>query len=211
MVGIGLRQICFLLVPASVLSAVLAEPFIRLIYQRGEFTSSQTPVVAASLAAFAAGLTFNGTMLLLNRAFFSLQSPWIPTVVALGNLALNALLDWAFYGFGTWGIPLSTTVVNIAGTLALLELLRRRLGRIDLRETARAFGLIVLASAVLGGVAYGTWRGLDEALGTSLAAQIFEVSSAIVTGGVAYGLACRLLGVRELEALRALRRERRAT
>jgi putative peptidoglycan lipid II flippase len=211
MVGIGLRQICFLLVPASVLSAVLAEPFIRLIYQRGEFTSSQTPVVAGALAAFAAGLTFNGTMLLLNRAFFSLQSPWIPTVVALGNLALNALLDWAFYGFGTWGIPLSTTVVNIAGTLALLELLRRRLGRIDLRETVRAFALIVLASAVLAGVAYGTWRGLDEALGRSLAAQIFAVSSAIVTGGVAYGLACRVLGVRELDALRALRRERRAT
>jgi putative peptidoglycan lipid II flippase len=211
MVGIGLRQICFLLVPASVLSAVLAEPMIRLIYQRGEFTSSQTPVVAGALAAFAAGLTFNGTMLLLNRAFFSLQSPWVPTAVALGNLGLNALLDWAFYGFGTWGIPLSTTVVNIAGTLALLELLRRRLGRIDLKETARAFALIVLASAVLAGVAYGTWRGLDEALGRSLAAQILAVSSAIVTGGVAYGIACRLLGVRELEALRALRRERRAT
>jgi putative peptidoglycan lipid II flippase len=211
MVGIGLRQICFLLVPASVLSAVLAEPIIRLIYQRGEFTSSQTPVVAAALAAFAAGLTFNGTMLLLNRAFFSLQSPWVPTAVALGNLGLNALLDWAFYGFGTWGIPLSTTFVNIAGTLALLELLRRRLGRIDLKETARAFALIVLASAVLGGVAYGTWRGLDEAFGRSLAAQIFSVSSAIVTGGVAYGVACRLLGVRELEALRALRRDRPVT
>jgi len=211
MVGVGLRQICFLLVPASVLSAVLAEPIIRLIYQRGEFTSSQTPVVAGALAAFAAGLTFNGTMLLLNRAFFSLQSPWVPTAVALGNLGLNALLDWAFYGFGTWGIPLSTTVVNIAGTLALLELLRRRLGHIDLKETARAFVLVVLASAVLAGVAYGTWRGLDEAFGHSLAAQIFAVSSAIVAGGVAYGLACRVLGVRELEALRALRRERRAT
>ena len=90
MVGVGLRQIAFLLVPASVFSAVLAEPIVRLIYEHGEFNSQQTPVVAASLAAFAAGLTFNGTMLLLNRAFFSLQSPWLPTAVALGNLVLNA-------------------------------------------------------------------------------------------------------------------------
>jgi putative peptidoglycan lipid II flippase len=208
-VGLGLRQIAFLLVPASVLSAVLAEPIIRLIYQRGEFGSPQTPVVAGALAAFAAGLTFNGTMLMLNRAFFSLQSPWVPTVVALGNLALNAVLDWGFYRFGTWGIPLATTVVNIAGTAALLELLRRRLGRIELLETARAFVLIVLASAVLAAVAYGVWRGLDEELGRSLAAQIGSVGTALAAGVLAYGISCRLLGVRELQALLWLRSSRR--
>ena len=54
-------------------------------------------------------------MLMLNRAFFSLQSPWIPTWVALGNLGLNAVLDGAFYSFGIWGLPLSTSLVNIAG------------------------------------------------------------------------------------------------
>jgi putative peptidoglycan lipid II flippase len=208
MVGLGLRQIAFLLVPASVFSAVLAEPIVRLIYQRGEFGPQQTPVVAAALAAFAAGLTFNGTMLLLNRAFFSLQSPWLPTAVALGNLALNALLDWAFYHFGTWGIPLATTVVNIAGTAALLELLRRRLGRIELRETIGAFGRIVLASAVLAVVAYGSWRGLDEEFGRALGAQIASVGIALVAGTIAYGLSCRALGVRELQALRSLRRQR---
>ena len=56
MVGVGLRQIAFLLVPASVFSAVLAEPIVRLIYQRGEFAPDQTPVVAGALAAFAFGL-----------------------------------------------------------------------------------------------------------------------------------------------------------
>src|SRR5439155_18002312 len=71
-VALGLRQIAFLLVPASVVSAVLAEPITRLIYQRGAFTPDQTPVVASALAAFSAGLTFHGTMLMLNRAFFSL-------------------------------------------------------------------------------------------------------------------------------------------
>src|SRR5207253_4952889 len=134
------------LVPASVVSAVLAEPIVRLVYQRGGFTPSQTHVVAGVLAAFALGLAFNGTMLMLNRAFFSLQSNWIPTVVALANLGLNAAFDAAFYSFGTWGIPLSTSFVNIAGTAALLVLLRRRLGRIELGETANAFVRIVVAS-----------------------------------------------------------------
>src|SRR5205823_14243433 len=128
-VGLGLRQIAFLLVPASVFSAVLAEPIVRLVYQRGHFGPGQTPVVAAALAAFSLGLAFNGAMLMLNRAFFSLQSPWIPTLVALGNLGLNAALDGAFYRLGIWGLPLSTSIVNIAGTAALIVLLRRKLER----------------------------------------------------------------------------------
>ena len=204
-VGLGLRQIAFLLVPASVVSAVLAEPITRLVYQRGHFEPSQTSVVAGALAAFSAGLVFNGAMLMLNRAFFSLQSNWIPTVVALGNLVLNAALDAAFYRFGTWGIPLSTAVVNLAGTAVLLVLLRRRLGRIEGRETADSLARIVVASLALGAVAFGVWYGLDRAAGRSFGGQLLSVSAALAAGTAVYLVACRALRVREMEALLALR------
>jgi putative peptidoglycan lipid II flippase len=208
-VGVGLRQIAFLLIPASVASAVLAEPMVRLVYQRGHFEADQTPVVAGALAAFAAGLAFNGWMLLLNRAFFSLQSNWIPTAIALGNLVLNALLDAAFYRLGVWGIPLSTAVVNIAGTAALLVLLRRRLHRIELADTARETMLIVAASAVLAAVCYGVWYGLDDAAGRSLGGQIASLGLGLLAGTAAYLLVCRLLGVRELQTLLSLFRRAR--
>jgi putative peptidoglycan lipid II flippase len=167
-VSLGLRQIGFLLLPASAVAAVLAEPIVRLLYQRGEFTSEQTPVVAGSLAAFALGLTFNGTMLMLIRAFFSLQSPWVPTAVALANLVLNAVLAGVLYRVGVWGIPLATSLVNGAGTLALLALLRRRLGRLDGGAIASSYGRIAVASAAAAAAAFGVWYGLDETLGRSL-------------------------------------------
>ncbi len=204
-VGLGLRQIAFLLVPASVFFAVLAEPIVRLIYERGEFGSDQTPVVAGALAAFSLGLTFNGAMLMLNRGFFSLQSAWIPTAVALATLALNALLDAAFYTFGTWGIPLATSFANIAGTALLLIMLRRRLERIGFARIATATLRILGAAVVLGVVSYLVWRGLDEALGRNFWPQLVSVGSALVLGSLAYLVSCRLLGVRELEALLALR------
>jgi putative peptidoglycan lipid II flippase len=204
-VALGLRQIAFLLVPASVVSAVLAEPITRLVYQRGHFGAAQTPVVAGALAAFSAGLVFNGAMLMLNRAFFSLQSNWIPTVVALGNLVLNAALDWAFYRFGTWGIPLSTAIVNVAGTAVLLVLLRARLGRIEARETAGSLVRIVAASLLLAGVSFGIWYGLDRAAGRSFGGQLLSVGTSLVVGIAAYLVACRALRVREMEALLALR------
>ncbi len=204
-VGLGLRQIAFLLIPAGVVSAVLAEPITRIVYQRGEFTPSQTPVVAASLAAFSGGLVFNGAMLMLNRAFFSLQSNWVPTLVALGNLGLNAALDAAFYGFGTWGIPLATTVVNIVGTAVLLFFLRRRIGRLDLGAIMDSTARILVASALLAGVTFGVWYGLDAALGRSLFGQIVSVGVALLVGVASYLGAASLLRVRELKPLLALR------
>jgi putative peptidoglycan lipid II flippase len=206
MVTSGLRQIAFLLIPASVICAVLAEPIVRVVYQRGDFTPDQTPATAAALAAFSLGLSFNGFMLMLNRAFFSLQSPWIPTWVALGNLALNAALDGALYKLGIWGLPLATSIVNIAGTAALLILLRRRLERLELAETTRTVTLVTIASGALAGVSYGIWAGLDSVLGGSFGEALVALLVALAGGLGTYLVACRVLGVRELETLLSLRR-----
>ena len=67
---------------------------------------------------------------------------------------------------------------------------------------------IVAAAAVLGVVCYGVWRGIDEALGRALWAQLVSVGAAIGAGTAVYLLSCRLLGVRELNALLALRKRR---
>ena len=87
---------------------------------------------------------------MLNRGFFSLQQPWIPTAVALANLVLNAALYAVFYRVGTWGIPFAISLANIAGVGMLLFALRRTIGRIDLSETVRSFVLVTIASVLLG-------------------------------------------------------------
>src|SRR5699024_12580627 len=68
-------------ISASVVSAVLAVPIVRLVYERGAFTESDVDVVAGCLAAFSLGLVFNGWMLMLTRGFYGLQSNWLPTVI----------------------------------------------------------------------------------------------------------------------------------
>jgi len=187
---------------------VFATPIVRLLYQHGNFTAGQTQVVAPCLAAFSLGLTFNGWMLMLNRGFFSMQSPWIPTVVGVMNLAINAGLDAAFYRFGIWGIPLSTSIVNIAGTWAMLSLFRRRVGGFEMTETLQSFVLVAVSSAVLAAVGWWVWHLLDLGLGRSLPAQVVSLGGGLVLGYAAFFGACRLLGVRELETMLRLRRSR---
>jgi putative peptidoglycan lipid II flippase len=204
-VSSGLRQIVFLLAPAAVVSATLAQPIVRLLYQRGAFHPQQTSVVAGALAAFSAGLVFNGTMLMLNRAFFSLQSNWIPTGVALANLFLNALLDLAFYHLGTWGLPLSTAVVNVAGSAALVYLLRARIGRLDGRAIVASVSKILVACLLVAGVSYGIWEPLDALVGRSFPGQVVSLGLALGASAAVYLGACRALRVREMQALLSLR------
>jgi putative peptidoglycan lipid II flippase len=201
-VSTGLRQIGFLLIPASVVSAVLAEPIVRIIYERGAFTESDVNVVAACLAAFSLGLVFNGWMLMLTRGFYGLQSNWLPTVIAVGTLVLNAILDVAFYPVGVWGIPFATSLVNIVGTALLLYYLRQRVGDVHLRTVSEAVVRVLLASLALGVVAFAVWYALDRALGRAVPAQIVSLGLALAAGAVAYFGACRLLRVRELDVLR---------
>ena len=124
----GLRQIAFLLVPAGLVSIVLAEPIVRLVYQRGEFTAEDTTIVAQCLQAFSIGLVFNGWVLILNRSFYAVQTNWTPTAIALGAVALNAVFDAVFYRLGIWGIPLATSTVNVVAAIVLLVMMRRRIG-----------------------------------------------------------------------------------
>jgi putative peptidoglycan lipid II flippase len=201
----GLRQIAFLLLPAGAVGAVLAQPIVRLLYERGAFTADNTVVVAQCLAAFSLGLMFNGWMLLLSRGFYSLQRNWVPTAVAIGTVALNAVLNAFLYRVGVWGIPLATSLVNIVGVGLLLVAMRRRPGLASPRLVAASVARILLASGIAAAAAFGAWWLLDDVLGRSLLAQIVSVGAGLAAGGAVYLAAARLLGVRELEALRALR------
>ena len=148
-------------------------------------------MVAGCLAAFSLGLVFNGWMLMLTRGFYGLQSNWLPTVIAVGTLVLNAILDVALYPVGVWGIPLATSLVNIVGVALLVVFLRRRVGDVDLGRVTDAIVRITIASAVLGAVAFAVWYPLDQALGRSTGAQIASLGAALAVGGAVYLGACR--------------------
>jgi putative peptidoglycan lipid II flippase len=201
----GLRQIAFLLVPAGLLSIVLAEPIVRLVYQRGEFTSEDTVIVAQCLQAFSIGLVFNGWMLILNRSFYAVQTNWVPTGIALGAVALNAAFDTVFYRLGIWGIPLATSTVNVVAAVVLLVMMRRRIGLEHVGRTLAVVGRVAAAGAVSAGLSFATWYGLDELLGRALVAQVVSLGAAFAVAAVVYLGLARALGLRELEALLLLR------
>ncbi|MDQ3409184.1 MAG: murein biosynthesis integral membrane protein MurJ [Actinomycetota bacterium] len=195
----GLRGIFLLLVPCAALTLVLAEPIVRLVYERGDFDAQSTRDVAEALFWFSFSLPFAGANLLLTRTFFSLQRPWAPTALAGLNLAVNVVVALALYrSLGIAGIVIATAVATAVMTVAQALVLRRSLhGRLEAGTTLAAIARMLVAAAALGGVAWVTWMGLDELLGRSLPAQLVAVGTGIVAGGLVYAGAVLLLRVPE--------------
>ncbi|HEX6025437.1 MAG TPA: hypothetical protein VFZ00_25815, partial [Solirubrobacter sp.] len=71
-------------------------------------------------------------------------------------------------------------------------------------------GGMLLGSALLAGVSYAVWYGLDDLLGRSLIAQIISVGVALVAGGGAYAAVVLGLRIPEAHEIIALLRRRRS-
>jgi len=207
----GVRQICLLLIPSAVLMAVLAEPIVRLLYQRGEFGPEATDLVTTALVWWSISLPFQGVSLLFSRTFFGLQQPWATTALAVVNMVVNAAVAFALYKpFGIAGIVIGTVAGTLVMTVAQGWILRGELGGIEGRALAGTVVRMLVAAAVLAGIAYGVWYGLDELLGRSLIAQIVTVGAGVAAGVLAYAVAVWALRVPEAHQVLRLIRSRRA-
>jgi putative peptidoglycan lipid II flippase len=196
--GGGMRQILLLLIPAAALMLVLATPIVRLVYQRGQFNAYSTHLTSVALFWFACNLPFAGVNLLLTRMFFAAQRPWIPTVLAGINIAVDIVVSLLLYKpLGVAGLVLGTAAAQVVMLGLQLQQLRTLYGRLDGIRTTRITARITLASALLAGAGWGVWRLLDSVLGTSLPAQVVSLGLGIGAGMAIYALAVLVLRVPE--------------
>jgi putative peptidoglycan lipid II flippase len=203
--GSGVRQICLLLIPSAVLMAVLAEPITRLVYQRGAFGVEATDLTSTAMVWWSISLPFQGVSLLFSRTFFSLQRPWATTALAGVNLAVNAGLAAALYGpFEIAGIVLGTVAGTVVMCVAQGWILRRELAGIEGARLVSSAVRMLAAAALLAGVSYFVWKGLDDLVGRSLVGQAVSVLTAIAAGSVVYAGTVWVLRVPEARQIRRL-------
>jgi putative peptidoglycan lipid II flippase len=183
----GIRQLLFLMVPTAAAILILSDPITQVIYERGEFDAAQSELVSEALFYFAFSLPFAGVNLLLIRTFFSLQRPWVPTLIALANLVLTAGLNAILYKpMGVGGIVLATAIVSLVTAVALTAVLRPALGGIDGRRTLDAGARILVASVLLAAAAFAVKEGIEGVVADDFAGQLLVIAAAGTAGTVIY-------------------------
>lgn len=196
-------------VPATVGLIVLADPIVRVIFERGSFTAADTAATAAALRFYAAGLLGYSVVRIVSPTFYALGRSRTPVMVSMASVVVNVALNLALVRvMGYRGLALGTSVTALVNAGAQLLLLRRLLDGLELPVVVRTFARVAAATAVMGVVAGAT----DQALtmwwpGEALWQQVARLGASIGLALAALAGAALALGIPEFgEAVTMVRR-----
>ncbi|HEY8594106.1 MAG TPA: murein biosynthesis integral membrane protein MurJ [Devosiaceae bacterium] len=193
-----------LAMPAALALIAIAEPIVRVLFERGAFTAEASAATAAALTGFAAGLPAFVLVRVLQPGFFAREDTRTPTLFAAISAAVNIALSLALFpSLQHVGIAIATSVSAWANAALLAATLLRR-GHLAL-DTAqrRQQGLILLLSLGMAAVLVAMAAVMAPVL-DSAAPFVLQLSGlmVLVAGGmvVYFGLV-HLTGVQRLDKL----------
>ncbi|HEY3415530.1 MAG TPA: murein biosynthesis integral membrane protein MurJ [Armatimonadota bacterium] len=154
----SVRAILLLVMPSAAVMLVLAQPIIAFLLAGDEFGLTDIRATAFLLAFFSWGILAASLVQLISRGFYALHDTRTPVVVQIGMVVASLGISLALmYGspFGYGGVAIAFSLTMTASTVVLLELLRRRLGRLGGRSIFTSLWKIALATVAMGVVLYG--------------------------------------------------------
>ena len=99
-----------IMIPCTVFLYIYSYPVIKLLFERGKFSSEDSVQVAAVCALYSLGLWFYSTLKLLLPYFYSAGKMYIPFFGAVFGLVVNTLLNYyLMIKMGAAGLALATT------------------------------------------------------------------------------------------------------
>lgn len=204
----GLELAIALALPSAIAFAVLAGPIAGGLFERGAFGPNDTAMVAAALAAIAAGLPGHVLEKVFGAASFAHEDTRTPMLTALCGLAaaaVGALL--LFPHFGHFGIAAAIALSGWVGATLLGAILGRRGWlRIDRLAAGRLIRIVAAALAMGGFILL--CRALAPAAGVAGPSylRLIDLVLLVAAGLSAYIAALHILGVvRVLEVIGSVR------
>ena len=159
----------------------LGGPIVSLLFERGQFGAAATAATTEALAAYAVGLPAFSATRIAAQTFYALADTHTPVVLGFVSVAANVVLALGLmWPLAHAGLALASSLAAYVNLLALLWMLRRRLGPMG----GRALGPVADSPGHT-----AAWTGV-----------------AVVGGGLAFVAAAALLRAPELHALLAMLR-----
>lgn len=149
----AMNQICFYILPISVLFLVLRIPIVRLVFGAAQYDWNATVLTGLTLSFFAISLAAQSATQVFTRAFYAQYNTKTPVMVSIGSIALNTLLSIVFihfFHFPVWSLGLSTSIASILHAITLTILLKRTYGEFSLRHLFDGPIRMLLASVLMG-------------------------------------------------------------
>lgn len=199
----GFRYVQFIIVPSVVGFLLLANPIIRVIYERGEFTPAHTALTASVLGAFAPAVVGMAGVQVINVAFYSTQQTLVPVLLGIGSSVLNILLDMLLVKpFGYIGLGVGNSVAQWALMTGGLYMVWRRIGGFRMKPLALGIAKILGASGAMAVYCYAAAKvtGYYDG-GVPLLRDLMNTGIVVGGGALVYFVAAYVLKIEEMKTL----------
>lgn len=151
-----------LILPAMIGIMILANPVIKLLFQRGSFNSESTAITAGVLFYYMPTVIGQSINQIYTRGFYAQQNtkdPIIVTFVQVGlNITLNAILSQIW---GLNGLAIATSVSSFIGGILSIYLFKKKYGMLNISHSLISIIKISIASIIMGIFTYKIYELLS--------------------------------------------------
>ncbi len=198
----GLLLSAFTMLPLGALMVALANPIVKIVYERGAFNPEATKLVASLLVVNGIGMFIYLGRDVLVRVFYALGDGNTPFRISMINIFLNGLFDYLFikvFNLGAPGLVLATVGVNCSSVFMLLFLLNRKLNGLPIVQWSLPILGLAAGSVVAGAASFGTSFGIAQIINSdNLLIQLLQLSISGFVGLAVFGIIASRMNIPEV-------------
>lgn len=186
----AINAVILITMPISVGAFILAEPIIRMLFERGAFDATATAMTSKVLMAYSVGMVACGMRDVTVRVFYSLEDTKIPMKNSIFCVIFNIVFNLLLIRYlKVSGLALASSMSAILAVFFLMINLRRKIGKFNVKSMIVTFiktSLSALAMAVVVLKLFALLSPVNEIL-----ALIVSIGS----GAIIYGVMVLVLKV----------------
>lgn len=206
----SLNIVNILLIPIVVIVVMLAEPIVKILFERGAFTTNDTFITSKVLIYYSIGAIFISYRDVLYRVFYSFEDTKIPMIngslAFIFNIILNIIL---VQHMGVYGLALGTSLSTILTTFLLFNSLKKKINQFDFKRFYICFLKCIFASVIMGAVTYVLKEFIYAYMSPeSFFFQTLNIIVIILISLIIYTLVIKKLKITEVDYLVSKRKQK---
>ncbi|MBF0408062.1 MAG: murein biosynthesis integral membrane protein MurJ [Candidatus Riflebacteria bacterium] len=197
----SLKLTAFINIFACLFLIVCAEPIIRLLFEHGRFTPSDTAATVDALRAYSIGLFTFSAVKVMAPAFYALNDPATPLKASIVTVIANISLNLLFIApLGYKGLALATSLASLVNAAILYMSMSKKLPGLSEKGIMRSIAFAVVCSAFMAvGLHYFVVHSDQYFIGLcgKIAGSALTVSFSLIIGALFFFLLANIFRVEE--------------
>lgn len=194
--------IIILIVPICVGTAVLSEPIVKLLFQRGQFNSSDTIMTSSILVVYIMGILAFSLRNLISKAFYSLHDTKTPMINGAIAIVFNILLNIVLAKYmGYIGLAIATTLAAYIGLLLSGYSLRKKIGGFGIKNILITSVKTTISALFMGLITSISYNKIHYILGAGFINEVITLGTSILIGAIVYSILVIIFRVDETKSI----------